>query len=148
MKTQMTMLAAAVALSVSSLSFAQTTPDARFQGASDTIDTMDGYAAGSPPGSDSFIDQSQGSYNNSTDVKQWGSQYSRITQQGSNNEIIVSQDDVVGTAMVEAGYNESIIEQGGNNNLAKVNQVGQYNDSWISQEGTGSASTVTQTGAH
>ncbi|NVF13851.1 hypothetical protein [Vreelandella maris] len=146
MKLQLTTIAAAVAIALSSASFAQTTPSTTFNGSINTIDTMAGYTKGSGAGSDSYITQTAGSDDNVNNVTQWGTQYSRITQTGDRNRVTVVQDDEVGVAKVSPGFNESIVRQEGNDNKVKLNQLGEYNDSWIKQDGSDNDSLVEQDG--
>ncbi len=78
MKTQMTTIAAAVALTMSAAAMAQTAPSWQFNGSRADIDSMGGSLYnGSAVGSDSQIEQN-GNFN-STSVTQWG--YTRLSHQ-------------------------------------------------------------------
>ena len=120
MKTQITTIAAAVAFAMSTAAFAQSV------------------------GSDSSIYQ-YGS-DNTNDVTQWGTQKSRILQEGNGNSATVTQDDVVGYSTYAPGRNNSNIEQTANGNEAIVDQLGAYNVSGIYQTSSDNDANVTQDG--
>ncbi|SHM24868.1 hypothetical protein [Vreelandella subglaciescola] len=145
MKMQMTTIAAAVALTVSVSAVAQTAPGSQFNGSRNTVNSMAGpLYDGNAVGSDSYINQTGNSNTNS--VTQWGTQISRIKQNGSGNETTVVQDDVVGVAQTAPGQNYSKIDQDGKFNKADVNQLGEQNDSIINQDGNRNNANVAQDG--
>lgn len=168
MKIQLTTIAAAVAFTMSSAAMAQTTsPDGTFNGSRSTINNMAGPSYdGNPVGSDSYIDQT-GDGNINT-VVQWGTQISRIKQDGDNNSVNIDQDEIAGQALTDPGqhysyvdqdgnrnhatvvqldkYNDSKIYQEGNRNFANIDQDGELNDSWVKQEGNDNSSEVNQNG--
>ncbi|QNI04634.1 hypothetical protein HXW73_17700 [Halomonas sp. SH5A2] len=174
MKTQMTAIAAAIALAMSASALAQTPTEPaspEFDNSRSTINSMAGSSYdGSGLGNDSFIDQNGD--DNETSVIQWGTQISRIQQDGNDNTAGVIQDDVVGGSSTGENYslimqekdgnqayvnqlgqeNDSIIDQGrsGSNNAynyADVDQDGYRNDSWVEQDGYDNLSMVTQFGS-
>lgn len=145
MKLQLTTIAAAVALTMSAASLAQSTPDGSFNGSRGTINSMAGSSYdGNPVGSDSYIDQTGN--NNNNNVVQWGTQISRIQQEGDNNSVNIDQDEIEGQAETFPGQNYSLVDQDGNRNHATVVQLDKYNDSKIYQEGNRNYANIDQDG--
>jgi len=145
MKTQLTTIAAAIAFTMSAAALAQTMPDSSFNNSRNTINGMAGSSYdGNPVGSDSFINQVGDNNNNA--VVQWGTQISRIQQNGNNNGTSINQDDVVGQALTSPGQHYSLVDQDGNSNYASVAQLGKYNDSKVYQEGNRNYANIDQSG--
>ncbi|MGA4494617.1 hypothetical protein [Vreelandella venusta] len=149
MKTQITTIAAAIAVALSmGVSADPRDPNYdhdgnTFNGGKGVFDAQAGirnglnsYNASANPGTrDSIILQNGGSGNVANATQKGTEQYSRIRQvdNGMNNKAFVNQGLNSGNEQ-----NESEVHQvGGENNLARVSQTGNLNDSYIRQTGTG-----------
>lgn len=158
MKLQATLIAASIAMAMSTSALAQshpggpqasqaspggnTNPHVNFQNSRDAIDDMAGYNGNPLNASESFIYQDGNG--NDSDVTQYGEQWSDISQVGDLNDARVQQDDVVGGT--GTGENESIISQRGFDNDAQVDQLGERNDSTVTQNGAFNDADVDQQG--
>ncbi len=148
MKTQITTIAAAIAVALSmGVSADARDPNyehngSNFNGGKGDFDdqatirnNMNGFN-GTSNARESVIYQNGGSNNVANATQQGTEQFSRIkqTHNGTSNEAYVTQGQ-------NGGHDESneseVLQIGGTDNYARVNQTGNYNDSYIKQTGAG-----------
>ncbi|KIN17111.1 hypothetical protein KV699_24870 [Vreelandella titanicae] len=149
MKTQITTIAAAIAVALSmGVSADPRDPNYdhdgnTFNGGKGVFDAqagirngLNGYATTTNPNTrDSIILQNGGSDNVANATQKGTEQYSRIRQisDGIGNQAFVNQGLNGGNEQNES----EVLQIGGENNLARVTQTGNLNDSYIRQTGTG-----------